>query len=142
MPAWLPAFNRRVTNRVQGIYAPYIPPLAVVIHVGRSSGRVYTTPVTAQLYDGKLAIPLPYSAEAQWVKNLLAAGRGEMIRRGRRFAFTQPRILTAPDGEALPPLIARAARRMPVLTAAVACAPAGRLRPARWPGPGRPGRRR
>ena len=117
MPTWLPAFNRRVTNRIQGIYAPYLPPLAVVIHVGRVSHKVYTTPVMAQLHDGKVAIPLPYSAEAQWVKNLLAAGGGEMIRRGRRFGFVNPRIVTDPAAETLAPVIARAARRMPVLVA-------------------------
>jgi deazaflavin-dependent oxidoreductase (nitroreductase family) len=117
MPAWLPAFNQRVTNRIQGIYAPYVPPLAVVVHVGRRTGRVFTTPVLAQLYAGKVAIPLPYSAEAQWVKNLQAAGSGEMIRRGKRFGFTQPRIVSDPSAETLPPIIARAAERMPVLVA-------------------------
>jgi deazaflavin-dependent oxidoreductase (nitroreductase family) len=117
MPAWMPAFNRRVTNRIQGIYAPYIPPLAVVVHVGRRSGRVFTTPVTAQLYAGKVAIVLPYSARAQWVQNLQAAGGGEMIRRGRRFGFSNPRIISDPDQEALPPFIARLAQRMPVLVA-------------------------
>lgn len=117
MPAWMPAFNRRVTNRIQGVYAPYLPPLAVVVHVGRRSGRVFTTPVTAQLYDGRVAIVLPYSARAQWVQNLQAAGGGEMIRRGRRVAFTNPRIVSDPAQETLPPLIARLARRMPVLVA-------------------------
>ena len=117
MPPWLPAFNRRVTNRIQGIYAPYLPPLAVVVHVGRTSGRVYTTPVTAQLYDGKVAIALPYSARAQWVRNLQAAGGGEMIRRGRRLRFTHPRVVTDADTETLPPLMARLVRRMPILLA-------------------------
>ena len=117
MPSWLPAFNRRVTNRIQGIYAPYVPPLAVVVHVGRRSGRVYTTPVTAQLYAGKVAIALPYSARAQWVRNLEAAGGGEMIRRGRRFDFRDPRVVTDPAAEALPPVMARLARRIPILVA-------------------------
>ena len=117
MPAWLPAFNQRVTNRIQGVYAPHVPPLAVVIHVGRRSGRVYTTPVLAQLYAGKVAIPLPYSAEAQWVKTLEAAGAGEMLRKGKRFGFVSPRIVTDPAAETLGPMIARAAERMPVLVA-------------------------
>jgi hypothetical protein len=124
MPTWLPAFNKRVTNRIQGVYAPYVPPLAVVIHVGRTSGRVFTTPVLAQLYDGKVAIPLPYSADAQWVKNLTAAGGGELIRRGRRFSFSGPRIVTDAASEALPPLIVRAAGRMPVLVADLTPQPA------------------
>jgi deazaflavin-dependent oxidoreductase (nitroreductase family) len=126
MPAWLPAFNRRVTNRVQGIYAPYLPPLAVIVHVGRNSGRVYTSPVAAQIYAGKVAIPLPYSAEAQWVRNLVAADGGEMIRRGKRFAVSNPRVLLgAAAEESLPPLIARALQRMPVLVADLAPAAGG-----------------
>lgn len=52
----------------------------MVIHTGRESGRRLTTPVSAQLYDGKLAISLPYSANTQWVKNLQAANGGELIR--------------------------------------------------------------
>ena len=120
MPAWLPAFNRRVTNRIQGVYAPYVPPLAVVVHVGRRSGRVYTTPVAAQIFAGKLAIPLPYSANAQWVRNLLTAEGGELIRRGRRIHFSAPRVVLDPTRETLPPLITRVASRMPVLVADLA----------------------
>ncbi len=122
MPAWLPAFNKRVTNRVQGVYAPYVPPLAVVIHVGRRSGKVFTTPVACQLFEGRVAIPLPYSAQVQWVKNLQAANGGEMIRRGKRFAFTNPRVVVDADAETLPPMAARAIKRMPVLLADLAAA--------------------
>jgi deazaflavin-dependent oxidoreductase (nitroreductase family) len=117
MPAWLPAFNRRVTNRVQGIYAPYIPPLAMVIHTGRKSGKRRKTPVSAQLYDGKLAIALPYSANTQWIKNLQAANGGELIRAGKHLKFENPRIVTDPDTESFPRPTARLAQRMPVLVA-------------------------
>lgn len=117
MPAWLPGFNRRVTNRVQGIYAPYIPPLAMVIHTGRKSGRRLKTPVCAQLYDGKVAIGLPYSASTQWIKNLQAANGGELLRAGKRLKFENPRIVTDPDTEPFPKLTARLAQRLPVLVA-------------------------
>jgi len=117
MPAWLPGFNQRVTNRVQGIYAPYIPPLAMVIHTGRKSGKRLKTPVSAQLYDGKLAIGLPYSANTQWIKNLQAANGGELIRAGKHLKFENPRIVTDSDAEPFPKLTARLARRMPVLVA-------------------------
>jgi deazaflavin-dependent oxidoreductase (nitroreductase family) len=120
LPAWAPAFNKRVTNRIQGVYAPYIPPLAVVVHVGRTSGTVFTTPVTAQLYDNKLAIALPYSANVQWVKNLQAADGGELIRRGKRLKFAHPRIVTDPETERYPALTARLARRAAVLVADLA----------------------
>ena len=117
MPAWLPGFNQRVTNRVQGIYAPYIPPLAMVIHTGRKSGKRLKTPVSAQLYDGKLAIGLPYSANTQWIKNLQAANGGELIRAGKHLKFENPRIVTDPDTEPFPKMTARLAQRMPVLVA-------------------------
>lgn len=54
----------------------------MVIHTGRKSGRRLKTPVSAQLYDGELAITLPYSANTQWVKNLRAANGGELVRAG------------------------------------------------------------
>jgi len=117
MPRWLPAFNRVVTNRIQGIYAPYLPPLAVVVHTGRRSGRKLRTPVSAQLFDGKLAIGLPYGANTQWVKNLKAAGGGELLRAGRLLRFENPRIVTDPESEPLPRLSRRLVRRMPLLVA-------------------------
>ncbi len=117
LPAWLPAFNRRVINRIQGIYAPYIPPLAMVVHTGRKSGRRLKTPVSVQLYDGKLAIGLPYSANTQWVKNLQAANSGELIRRGKHLKFENPRIVTDPGAEPFPKVTAQLAQRMAVLVA-------------------------
>ena len=40
-------FNKRVTNRVQGLYAWLVPPWAVILHRGRRSGRPYRTPLVA-----------------------------------------------------------------------------------------------
>jgi deazaflavin-dependent oxidoreductase (nitroreductase family) len=117
MPAWLPAFNQRVTNRIQGLYAPFVPPLAVVVHTGRKSGKSYRTPVSGFVRDGKVAIPLPYSANVQWVRNLQAAGSGELIRRGRRLQLSNPRVVTEPGAESLPPAAERVLRRMAVLVA-------------------------
>lgn len=117
MPAWLPAFNKRVTNRIQGVYAPYVPPLAMVVHTGRKSGKSYRTPVSGFVRDGKVAIPLPYGAGTQWVRNLQAAGGGELIRRGRRLRLAEPRIVTAPGTEPLPRGAERVLGRMAVLVA-------------------------
>lgn len=38
---WLAHFNRLVGNKVQGLWAPYLPPWAVIVHVGRVSKRQY-----------------------------------------------------------------------------------------------------
>ena len=51
-----------------------IPFWAIVEHRGRSSGRVYRTPVAvARTADGFM-IPIPFGEGTQWVKNVLAAG--------------------------------------------------------------------
>ncbi len=115
MPAWLPAVNRRLTNRIQGLWAPYAPGYAMVLHVGRRSGRSYRTPVMAMRHDGRLIIALPYGARAQWVRNLQAAGGGVALRHGGRLALSRPRILTDAVTEPVPRLAQRLVRRMPLL---------------------------
>jgi hypothetical protein len=55
MPSWLPQVNKLITNPVQGLWAPYVPPYAVIVHRGRTSGRQYRTPVTAFRSGSRLA---------------------------------------------------------------------------------------
>lgn len=43
LPRALARINRVVTNRVMGLWAPYLPPWAVLLHTGRRSGRAYRT---------------------------------------------------------------------------------------------------
>jgi len=115
MPAWMPRFNKSVTNRVQGLWAPYLPPYAVIVHRGRRSGREYRTPVTALKRGRTLIVPLPYSAQAQWVRNVLTAGEATVVRGGRVRRVGSPRVVT----DAYPPQLARVpaaiSRRVPVL---------------------------
>ena len=64
----------------------------MVIHRGRISGCRYETPVLAQIHDRQVVIALLYGADADWVRNLMAAGGGELLRRRRTLAMTDPRI--------------------------------------------------
>ncbi len=71
--------NRRVFNPHQmktagtpGAYA------AIVRHVGRTSGTAYETPIVVRELDDRFVIVLPYARQADWVKNLVAAGAGEI----------------------------------------------------------------
>lgn len=84
--------NRRATNKLIGLWAPYVPPWATVIHRGRKSGTTYRTPVAAMVRGSTMTIPLPYGDDTDWVKNLLAAGGGELVRLGRRRALVNPRL--------------------------------------------------
>jgi deazaflavin-dependent oxidoreductase (nitroreductase family) len=114
-PGWLPAFNRVVTNPIQRLWAPHLPPFAVVVHTGRRSGRTFETPVLAFPDGDRIAIGLTYGSRAQWVRNVLAADEAELIRRDRRIRVRNPRIVTAGEGEPLHGFARRLSRHMGVL---------------------------
>ncbi|WP_197704790.1 virginiamycin B lyase family protein [Mycobacteroides stephanolepidis] len=88
-----------MTNRVQGIWAPYLPPWAMVEHRGRVSGRPYRTPVLAfrskNATESQLAIGLPYGDHAHWVQNLLSGNNGQILRSGRGFTVTSISVVNA-----------------------------------------------
>ena len=74
LPRWLAQVNKRVFNPRE-IRRGVRP---VLTHVGRSSGRIYRTPLDAhRLPDGCLFIPM-YGPRTGWVQNLLAAGTARL----------------------------------------------------------------
>jgi deazaflavin-dependent oxidoreductase (nitroreductase family) len=109
----LARFNRRVPNRVIGkIAGRRLSPVAYMLHQGRRSGRQYRTPVLPlPLPDGFL-VSLPYGAERDWVRNVVAAGCSTLLRGGRRFELTDPRLLDAAAAAPLLPAALRAALRV------------------------------
>lgn len=111
MPAWLPAFNKRVTNRIQGLWAPYLPPWVVILHVGRVSGKHWRTPVVGFKRDSKLYVNLIYGSDSQWVQNLLAAGEGDVLRRGKKLHMTDIKVARRGDFDGKLPLGARVLSR-------------------------------
>ncbi|MFE2993146.1 hypothetical protein [Streptomyces sp. NPDC059262] len=52
---------------------------------GRSSRRVYFTPVQADRIKSGFLDGLAYSGKARWARNILAVGAGEITRAGRQF---------------------------------------------------------
>lgn len=119
-PAWLPDFNRRVTNRIQRLWAPYLPPYAVIVHRGRVSGREYRTPVLALRSGRLLIVALPYGDRTDWVRNLLAADRGGVERLGRLHRLSGVRVTDVPTaGELVPRRARRALRLTKILIAEV-----------------------
>jgi deazaflavin-dependent oxidoreductase (nitroreductase family) len=87
--------NRAFTNPLMLTFAGFLPPLAIVHHVGRKSGRPYRTPVVAFATDDGFAIPMTYGRDVDWARNLVAAGGGEIERLGSRVAFKKPRIVSS-----------------------------------------------
>ena len=106
-------FNRLINNRVQGLYAWLVPPWAVVLHAGRTSGRPYRTPLLAFKRDDTLIIALLYGERSDWLRNLEAAGGGRFVRGGRTFELGAPRVVATSDAAELAdlsPLVRRYCR--------------------------------
>jgi deazaflavin-dependent oxidoreductase (nitroreductase family) len=99
-PGWV---TRHVVNRLvaflteQGISVAGSRVLAVK---GRTSGEWRTTPVNLLSHDGRRYLVAP-RGDTQWVRNLRAAGTGE-LRMGRRADSFRGREL--PDDEKVPVL--------------------------------------
>ncbi len=98
LPQRLARFNRRVTNPIQRLWAGWLPPFGILEHVGRRSGKPYRTPLNVfpAGVDGKpaVAILLTYGPDRDWLKNLNAAGGGQIRSRGKKFEVTGSRTVT------------------------------------------------
>ncbi len=93
IPHFMRGVNRAFTNPIMRTFAWLVPPLAVVHHVGRKSGRHYRSPVVAFRADGGFVIPMTYGRDVDWARNLVQAGGGEVEQMGRRVAVRRPRIV-------------------------------------------------
>jgi deazaflavin-dependent oxidoreductase (nitroreductase family) len=101
-PRWLARSNRYVLNPVLGRLAPYLPGFGVIVHTGRKSGRQYRTPVNVFKRDGGYIVALTYGREAEWVRNVIAAGGCRLVTRGRRLQLTSPRLYHDAQRTAVP----------------------------------------
>jgi deazaflavin-dependent oxidoreductase (nitroreductase family) len=105
LPRSVARFNRRVTNRVLGPLAPFLPAFGVVIHRGRRSGLPYRTPVNVFRRPGGFVVALTYGADTDWVRNVLAAGDCSLETRGRRWRLTRPRLIHDETRRSVPPVL-------------------------------------
>jgi deazaflavin-dependent oxidoreductase (nitroreductase family) len=93
LPRWLARINRRFLNPAE-IRRGVRP---VLIHVGRSSGTTYRTPLDAHpIADGYVFIPM-YGPRTDWVRNVLAAGTARLSVGGAEVALSSPRLVAKKD---------------------------------------------
>jgi deazaflavin-dependent oxidoreductase (nitroreductase family) len=102
LPRRVARFNKRITNRILGPLAPYVPGFGVVIHVGRRSHRQYRTPVNVFRRPGGFVIALTYGPNADWVKNVLASGGCTLEHGRRRVRLVEPRLVHDPQRRLMP----------------------------------------
>ncbi|SRR6266508_4994625 len=102
----LARFNRRFTNHLARPLATRLPGFGVVVHTGRRSGRGYRTPVNVfKQPGGGYVIALTYGRTADWVKNVVKAGRCELVMRGRRHRLVRPEIFRDDARHAVPRVV-------------------------------------
>lgn len=98
-PRWLARINRRLFNPME-LRRGKRP---VVIHVGRSSGTVYQTPLDAHPTKGGYLLVVRYGPDSDWVRNILAAGTATLRVDGREVRLVSPRL--ASEKEAVDHLV-------------------------------------
>jgi deazaflavin-dependent oxidoreductase (nitroreductase family) len=106
-------FNRVVTNRVQRLWAPHLPPWMLVVHHGRRTGREYRTPVLGTRRGGRVALSVLYGTDSDWVQNVLAAGRATVVHSDRSLRIDGVELVDSRDRDDLG-WLGRAARHVVV----------------------------
>lgn len=90
LPKWLAQLNKRTFNKLE-IKRGKRP---VLIHVGRSSGTTYHTPLDAHPVEGGYIFIMNYGADSDWVRNILAAGSARLKVGGDLVELESPRVVT------------------------------------------------
>jgi deazaflavin-dependent oxidoreductase (nitroreductase family) len=102
-------FNKHVTNKILGGFAKIgFASFSYIRHVGRKSGKTYTTVIMAWPLRGGFVIALTYGPNVDWLRNLEAAGGGSVRWHKKWFRLGKPERID--QQAALPafPLFARA----------------------------------
>jgi deazaflavin-dependent oxidoreductase (nitroreductase family) len=99
---WLRWVNKASFNRLTLTFAGRRL-FAVMHHVGRRTGRAYTTPVVAWPLPDGFIMSLPYGSDTDWCRNVLAAGQGTIDWHGRTYNVSKPEVLDAATAQPLLP---------------------------------------
>ena len=70
---------------------------SIVRHRGRTSGEPYETPIVVREHGDDLVTVLPYGTQADWIKNVLAAGEAQIVFEGNVLNVDRPRLMTEKD---------------------------------------------
>ena len=103
--AFIRPFTVRIVNPVVRHLAPHLPFFCVATYRGRTSGRVYHTPLNVFRRGSRVVFALTYGEDVEWVRNVIAAGVCDIRTRGRDLHLERPRIERDPAARPMPPLI-------------------------------------
>ena len=86
--------NKHVFNKLTTWFCRRgIGPLSLITHWGRTSGRVYRIPALATYVDQWIIIPLSYGDHVDWLRNILAQDKCQILHKKDQFAATHLEII-------------------------------------------------
>ena len=104
-------FNKAFFNPVIKLFAGRFF-YALVYHVGRRSGKEFSTPVVATKANEFIFIPLPYGADTDWFLNVRAKGSCGVKIKGKLYPSSNPEVVEPTTAlGAFSPTLQRAFRR-------------------------------
>lgn len=95
-------YVHRFVNPVIRTFAGRMPGFAILTHVGRRSGRTFTTPINVFHRDDHYLFALTYGPDVDWLKNVLAAGECSIRTRGEVVRLVEPEIHDDPQLRLVP----------------------------------------
>jgi len=107
LPRALARFNGNFANPVVCLVAGWLPPLAIIRHRGRRTGRDFATPVLAFGTPDGLVVGVLYGMASDWVRNVRVAGSAQVQRRGAVREYRQVRLVSRDEGLHLVPVLLR-----------------------------------
>jgi deazaflavin-dependent oxidoreductase (nitroreductase family) len=111
----LAKINRYVANPLFRLIAGRVPPMMIIEHRGRTSGKTHRTPVMGWIANHELNIALTYGSDVDWVKNLQTAGGGQVVARGRTLTIGPPTLGVGLDQVPAIPAFIRRFLKLPVV---------------------------
>jgi deazaflavin-dependent oxidoreductase (nitroreductase family) len=107
LPKAVTVFNKYVINKFFLFFAAWFKPMAIVVHSGRRSGRLYYTPVMVFRTGNGFLFALTYGSDVDWVKNLKASNNGILRYGGKEFHIQDFRLVEYREVKQYFPLIVR-----------------------------------
>jgi deazaflavin-dependent oxidoreductase (nitroreductase family) len=79
-----------------------LPWFGILTYRGRTSGRIYHTPLNVFRRADTYVFALTYGADTQWIKNVVAAGTCTLRTRGRDITLVEPELFRDPTRRLMP----------------------------------------
>jgi deazaflavin-dependent oxidoreductase (nitroreductase family) len=98
----LAPYTTRFFNPISRRVAGWLPGLGILSYRGRTSGKPYRTPINVFRRGAHFIFALTYGSEANWVKNVLAAGECDLTTRGRTWHLVEPVVFVDPSRHLMP----------------------------------------